>query len=62
MACLLREQKAPSCRDQVPQAREISFSLCGRVQKIETILSRKLDRGINQLPIVSSATKAISLR
>ena len=62
MAILLREQEAPGGRDHVFQARETSSRSHSRIQKIEAILSRTPDRGLNQLPTTSIATKFESLK
>ena len=58
---LLCEQKAPGRRDQILRVGETSSSPCGRVQKIEAILSRTLDQGLNQLLTVPSALEARGL-
>ena len=62
MASLLRDQKVPRCKDYVSRVREASSSPHGCIHKIKVILSRTPDRGLNQLSITSSATKAESLR
>ena len=45
-----------------PELEKLALVLIVASRKIEAILLFTLDRGLNQLPIASSATKAESLR
>ena len=45
-----------------PELEKLAPALMVASRKIEAILSCTLDRGLNQLPTASSATKAKSLR